>query len=233
MKPLYLYITRHGQTVYNTTNIVQGYNDSALTKLGIYQGRCVGYGLRNIKFDKAYSGNIARQYKTAQLILEENLYGQETKLIIDERLKEMGYGTYQGKPYEVMLKPIFERINIPYGDFEKLEETLSPAQIGKMLNEHNKTVEKYDVLCTRVKQAIEQIVDDNKEGGNVLIATSSCALDALIDVLFPKLEKRKGLVSNCCICLIRYEKNNFYLDKFNDISYRIEGENYYNEKNIG
>ena len=39
--------------------------------------------------------------------------------------------------------------------------------------------------------------------------------------------KRVGLVSNCCICLIRYENSKFYLDKFNDISYRIEGEEYF------
>jgi broad specificity phosphatase PhoE len=230
MKPLYIYITRHGQTVFNIIHTVQGWNDSPLTEAGIFQGKCVGYGLRNIRFNKAYSGDIDRQYQTVELVLQENKYGRETELVLRKKLREMGYGTYEGKPYEIMLTPVFERINVPFGDFEKLEEKLSPAEIGRIINENNDTSENYEVLCTRVKEAIEQIVRENIDGGNVLVATSSCAIDALIDVLFPELEKRKGLVSNCCICLIRYEKKNYYLDKFNDISYRIEGERHYQKK---
>ncbi len=230
MKPLYIYITRHGQTIYNTNNTVQGWNDSPLTELGIFQGKCVGYGLRNIQFNKVYSGDIARQYKTAQLILEENCYGKKTELVIDQKLREMGYGNYEGQPDIKMLRPIFEKINVPFGDYEQLEETLSPSEISRMISANNESVEKFEALTKRLKQAIKQIIRENKEGGKVLIATSSCAMDALIETLFPDYGKRKGLVRNCCICIIRYENGKFYLDKYDDISYRLEGESHYQKK---
>lgn len=230
MKPLYLYITRHGETIYNTTYSVQGWNDSSLTELGIFQGRCVGYGLRNIRFDKAYSGDLARQYKTAQIILEENCCGKEVELVIDHRLREMGFGVFEGEPDIKMFGPLFEKINVPFGDYKTFEETLSTTEIARMISENNETVERYEDLCIRVKQIIERIVADNSTGGNVLIATSSFAIDAIINVLFPDYEKRKGLVSNCCICLVRYENDKFYLDRFNDISYRLKGEGHYKKE---
>ena len=152
MKPLYIYITRHGQTIYNTNNTVQGWNDSPLTELGIFQGKCTGYGLRKIRFNKVYSGDIARQYETAKLILQENCYGDETELIIDKKLREMGYGTYQGQHDEKMLRPIFEKINVPFGDYKKLEETLSPSEISRMISKNNDTVERFDDLCKRLKK---------------------------------------------------------------------------------
>ncbi|MBR4421838.1 MAG: histidine phosphatase family protein, partial [Erysipelotrichaceae bacterium] len=37
-------LLRHGQTVFNTIERVQGWNDSPLTELGIYQARCAGFG---------------------------------------------------------------------------------------------------------------------------------------------------------------------------------------------
>lgn len=230
MKPLYLYITRHGQTVYNTTNTVQGHNDSPLTELGIFQGKCVGYGLRNIRFNKVYSGDIGRQYKTAHYILRENCYGMKTEIVIDKNLREMGYGSYEGKHDGIMLKPVFERANVDFGDYDKLEETYSPSEISRIINENNETTERFEVLIERLRQVIKRIISENKDGGNVLITTSSCAMDALIDVMFPDFGKRKGLVKNCSICLIRYEKENFYLEKFDDISYRLEGERHYQQK---
>ena len=88
------FLLRHGQTLFNLQEKVQGHNDSPLTKLGQYQARCAGYGARNISFDYAYSGDTKRQLDTARIFLSENHHPVE--VISDPHFREMGYGTYEG-----------------------------------------------------------------------------------------------------------------------------------------
>ena len=65
----------------------------------------------------------------------------------------------------------------------EIGETLSPS-ISRMISKNNDTVERFDDLCKRLKSNRTNCFRKIK-GGNVLVATSSCALDALIDVMFP------------------------------------------------
>lgn len=68
-----LYIVRHGQTVDNLENRIQGHTDSPLTKLGVRQAEAVAERLASERFDAIYSSDLGRAVRTAEIIAERNL----------------------------------------------------------------------------------------------------------------------------------------------------------------
>ena len=107
-----IYLTRHGRTILNTTDTVQGWADSPLlvgtTDVATYpvarvdEGRplatAVGANLEAAagSFDVAYSADGKRHFETATYMLQG---AGETKLSItqDWRLREVNFGQYEGK----------------------------------------------------------------------------------------------------------------------------------------
>ena len=65
-----LYITRHGKTMLNTSDRVQGWADSPLTEPGVTVARQLGKGLKGIPFGAAYSSDSGRAIETANLVLK-------------------------------------------------------------------------------------------------------------------------------------------------------------------
>ena len=68
-----LYIVRHGKTMLNTTDRVQGWSDAVLTPAGIEVAEYLGAGLKEkkIKFSAAYSSDSGRSIQTADIVLEK------------------------------------------------------------------------------------------------------------------------------------------------------------------
>lgn len=65
-----LYFVRHGQTISNVENLVQGWSNTELTNLGIQQGKMLGKVLSSIAFSKIYCSTSKRARITAKLINE-------------------------------------------------------------------------------------------------------------------------------------------------------------------
>ncbi len=63
-----LYITRHGETLWNTEGRMQGWNDSPLTDLGIKQAEWLRERIKDLKIDVIYSSPSGRAYNTAEII---------------------------------------------------------------------------------------------------------------------------------------------------------------------
>lgn len=66
-----IYFARHGKTLLNTFDRVQGWADSPLTEDGIRVARYLGEGLKGIPFDSFYSSDAGRQRETMQVILKQ------------------------------------------------------------------------------------------------------------------------------------------------------------------
>ena len=65
-----LYFTRHGKTMFNTAQRVQGWSDTPLTKPAIGVVRFLGKGLRGTYFIAVSSSHLGRAIKTARLVVE-------------------------------------------------------------------------------------------------------------------------------------------------------------------
>lgn len=89
------YLIRHGQTVYNTEDRMQGRYDSPLTELGIQQAANAGKELSNTEIVACYTSPAGRAQTTAEIILEN----RDVPIIIDDRLAEISLGEWEGDNY--------------------------------------------------------------------------------------------------------------------------------------
>ncbi|NLP35450.1 MAG: histidine phosphatase family protein [Clostridiales bacterium] len=88
-----LYIARHGETEWNYQDIILGRTDIPLNERGIGQAEALAKKVPD-NIDLIIASPLQRALATARIIADEN----HIPYIIDERLVEMDFGTYEGKP---------------------------------------------------------------------------------------------------------------------------------------
>lgn len=103
------YIVRHGETEWNVKGLIQGHEDSPLTKNGIKQTKALAKSFKNISIDVVFSSDLLRSQKTAEIIaLEKKLAIKLTKV-----LRERNFGKYEGKEHEALREfdILFEKLS--------------------------------------------------------------------------------------------------------------------------
>ncbi len=88
----HMILIRHGETVWNQQNRMQGQLDSPLTETGLRQARLLGQRLAQIEFAALYSSDTGRALDTARTIA--SMTGHE--IVIDRRLRERSFGVVEG-----------------------------------------------------------------------------------------------------------------------------------------
>ena len=111
-----IYIARHGEVPHN---VLKQYSlkDEDLTEYGIKQAEDLKENIKDIKFDIIYVSPYLRH--TADIINVNN-----TKIIIDDRIKERSCGSLSGQPLEVTNREeywnYYSAIN--YSDSENIKD---------------------------------------------------------------------------------------------------------------
>ncbi|WP_218056249.1 histidine phosphatase family protein [Gilliamella sp. App6-5] len=78
-----IYFARHGKTLFNTYDLVQGWADTPLTDQGIKLARYLGEGFKNIHFDAYYTSVLGDNVKPCKSFLNK----KELKIIKFVNLK--------------------------------------------------------------------------------------------------------------------------------------------------
>ena len=90
----HLTLIRHGITAWNVDGYFQGHSDVPLSSKGKAQAEALGVRLRYGKdFDLVYSSPLARAAQTASI-------ASKTKIIYEDRLKELNFGVFEGRTLE-------------------------------------------------------------------------------------------------------------------------------------
>jgi len=98
----HFYIVRHGETEWNRAGILQGQLDSPLTEAGIRQAITRSGTFKKIQFADAFSSDLFRAQKTAEVIVaERNIAVKTTRL-----LRERSFGAYDGKEIKIFLEEL-------------------------------------------------------------------------------------------------------------------------------
>lgn len=143
-----IYLVRHGETVYNTKGILQGWNNSDLTDKGIEAAKELGEKLADVNFDKVFSSDLKRAADTARLIAKRE--PETTKL-----LREIDMGDWSGQHIDKVIE----------NDYETYYNFCVNAHL------YNKEgAESYTVFLKRLKKFIEENLM-GKDYNNVLITT--------------------------------------------------------------
>jgi broad specificity phosphatase PhoE len=148
---LTLYITRHGETEWNTQKRMQGWSDSELTENGKKNAKCLGARLKDINLTTIYSSPSNRTIKTAKLISS----ARNIPIIINDNLKEIKMGEWEGKTISYLEQTYPNE----YFSFWNTPLLYKPMK-GETFRD----------LQSRVIEALNQIQKDNSSG-HVLIVT--------------------------------------------------------------
>lgn len=94
-----IYLVRHGETAFNAEGRMQGQQDSPLTPEGEAQARQMGLRLRALKDQhggewRIIASPLGRTRATATLIAEA--LGLTADPVLDDRLIEVGFGSWEG-----------------------------------------------------------------------------------------------------------------------------------------
>jgi probable phosphoglycerate mutase len=181
---LTIYVVRHGQTIFNLMDKVQGISDGVLTENGVAGAVNMGKGLRNVNFAAVYSSDLGRAVNTARLAMEQNKATKKWAVKEMPELREVSFGIYEGAPNSEMyidlakdlgLKapadgnvgalfgPIIEKLGGGRGFLEGL------ADFNKKVDTKYKIAESADEVYARLKKGLDAIIAANPKGGNVML----------------------------------------------------------------
>jgi broad specificity phosphatase PhoE len=182
---MYLYLMRHGETDYNRAGLVQGQIDIPLNASGCAQSQTAAeyFKTRGIRFGDVYVSPLSRAWKTAEIVTGR---GREA-FTTDERLKEMGFGVFEGTPFR----------NSP-GSFASLVEAPElylPPEGGESLDQ-------LKLRCLSFLKEMAKKYEDAPEDTRVLAATHGAAIRGFMNIMRREPVSAfwyRGLENCCCV----------------------------------
>ena len=225
------YIARHGKTLMNTLDRVQGWCDSPLTKEGIEVAEFLGLGLQNIHFESVYTSDLRRTRQTAEIILKKQ--GQ-VDLPITEifGFREACFGSYESDSNLRMWKDAslylqYERQEDMYKDV--FEGKISSAEILDAITKLDQLemAENFHQLETRTQNALFDIAQKELGKGkntNILIVAHGMSIIGMLLNLGARKYLRSPLV-NASVCKVLYKNGEFEVVSMGDTTYVEKGKN--------
>lgn len=195
-----IYLTRHGQTMWNIEKRLQGRGNSPLTEDGIERAKELRDRIKDIKLDVIYSSPIERALTTANIIKGD----KNVEVVTDDGLREMCFGDYEGKITDEVRKenPNWDISLIMKGNTELA------APNGENLAE----------VRERVAKAMDSIIEENK-GKTVLVVAHGITLKAIM-YYFKDEEVNSEVMGQATLTKVSVDENkNFNIEFKNDDSH--------------
>ncbi|OCG21712.1 histidine phosphatase family protein [Gilliamella sp. App4-10] len=226
---IYLYVARHGKTMFNNVHRAQGWSDTPLTKPGVEVAEQLGQGLKDVKFISAYSSDLGRARQTARIVLETK--GDQVQINEMEGLREVCFGDFEGDLDPNMWNPAAQHLG--YASDKDLMADMAKGKVTlkKMIDaiaavEKSGEAENYNKVKTRMQSSLKTIAESAKAqgGGNVLVVSHGMAITAMVEEWLDK-PITAGL-GNASITKIRYtDDGKFVVESLGDMSYVEKGKN--------
>ncbi|MBE9886962.1 histidine phosphatase family protein [Enterococcus durans] len=226
-----LYIVRHGKTMFNTIERVQGWCDTPLTKQGQEGIHYLGKGLKDVDFSLAYSSDSGRAIETARIILSEHAKGKEIPYFIDQRIREWCFGSLEGG-YDMEMWGVIPRV-LNFKTYDDMFTTdVTFEQIAHAIYDLDTAgwAEPYETLKARVWSGFEDIAHqcEKQGGGNVLVVSHGLTIGFLLNLIDVKQPVRAGLL-NGSVTKVTYEDGTFSIAGINDVHYIEQGKTHTKE----
>ncbi|MGC9358596.1 MAG: histidine phosphatase family protein, partial [Anaerolineae bacterium] len=154
-----LFLTRHGETVWNAERRLQGWQDSPLSEKGVRQAEALAERLTGIDFEAIYTSPTGRAHRTAEIVRGE----RPLTIIPCDDLREINLGTWEGRKWDVVMEEEPERLLT----FWKKPHLYEPDG-----------GESFVEVRDRVLPTLRDIVDAHQ--GNVLVVTHAVVLKLVL-----------------------------------------------------
>ena len=197
-----IWVVRHGQSMLNAVERIQGWSDAPLTPTGREQSttRGLDFAAAGIRFDAAFSGDGMRHRETAAGLLAAA--GSALTAQPDPRWRELSFGALEG-----MHVRRFARLMEEHAEAERpFIATLDALAAEDPLAETPATV---------AVRALEALHDAADAGSEVLVVTSGITIMSLLHTLGGALDARSG-PANLSVSTIRRHEDAWIVDRAAD-----------------
>lgn len=193
MQPTTFCLVRHGETVWNRENRLQGTKDIQLSKIGIEQAKAAAKRLQQDHWDMIVSSDLSRAIDTARII-NENLGIDH---FVEPRLRERNFGILEGKTRD-------EIINEYPGAFDPEDHPELPG------------LENFKKVGIRIRATLEKMARQHP-GKEILIVSHGSSINAFLYVITGIRPERIG---NTSLTTVTYlGKHKWIVDSVNDTSH--------------
>lgn len=177
MKKVIFYYVRHGETLFNVLNRMQGWCDSPLTERGINHAKEAREILKDVPLNAAYVSTSERCRDTCAVVVE----GRHIPVYERKGLKEVNFGTWEAVEVDKYLEEINRRrsTGIHWDDCGGDSD---------------------ETFAKRVKETYHKIYEECKDGDQILIVSHGAAwlwmqriLLGVDSAAFGKMKEDKGL----------------------------------------
>jgi Fructose-2,6-bisphosphatase len=188
VKTFTAYFVRHGQTMLNHYNKIQGWIDSPLTDKGIADANRAGQQLKAINFNAAYSSDSGRAIETASYILKANPENINIISYQYPEFREQCHGYFEGNDANQMWQFVGEQVQLTsesavlgkYG-LEKARDLIHKADLyGE--------AESNDMFWERLNRGFNKLRDNTNDGDQVLVVSHGMTIRSIIDRYAPELD---------------------------------------------
>ena len=146
-----LYIMRHGRTDWNDRHKLQGSTDIPLNEEGRRMAKKAREEYWDIPLDECWCSPLIRARETAEILLQ----GRDVPIHTDARLREMGFGEYEGTENSFQIPDC--PVNVIFQAPEKYTRSVGGA-------------ETFDELFARTGEFLREVIQPRMaEGKNVII----------------------------------------------------------------
>lgn len=157
-----IYFVRHGETSWNRKGTYQGSTNVPLNNRGLEQAQLCAKRLSNINFSKIITSDLSRALTTASTIHE---YHKTASFKIDERLREIDFGNWEGLTYNEISQKWPGMIEDMYEDSADMK---IPGG------------ESFAQMQTRAWNAVKDAITTCQDNDNLLVVCHGGTIRALI-----------------------------------------------------
>lgn len=201
-----IYLTRHGETVWNRQRRFQGHKNSELTDKGILAAELLADRIEDIELDYIVSSPLLRAYNTAEIARGN----KDVQIIKYDGLKEINLGEFEGMSY----------VDI------KSKHTELLAEIEKdPFNNRYPNGENLQEFYKRVVKVFTEVVDKYRNKSTLIVAhggTLKC-IEAYIRKFKLSSDWMGNVVKNCSLSYIEIDENNEIKEIFYNDTKHLEG----------
>lgn len=198
-----IYLVRHGQTDWNLEDRMQGHTDIALNDTGISQAIHLGETLKDVPFVKAFSSDLSRAYKTAELILTQ----REIPIVVSSHLRERSAGALEGKTNE--------QIDLNTQSFFLSDQALDKD--AYMKTAWHPELETLHSIFERVSKFIFEIAQDLSSHHPILIVSHGAVVRSILDY-FSFTPRSRWVITNCGFIKLSIKNNSIRITETHGVS---------------
>ncbi|RYM06168.1 histidine phosphatase family protein [Sporolactobacillus sp. THM7-7] len=205
-----IYLVRHGRTLFNHLNKVQGCSDSPLTETGERKADELGARFKShgIPFDIAYTSDMGRARQTAKRLIAHSA-SPHVSLIETTDLREVSFGMFEGGPNDLMWREAAREVGIPELQADAPDELKIKAlgAIKRLDTIH--IAEDYEDVRKRIYRALDLFA--TSDASSLLAVSHGLYIDCLIYALSHET-RHVTFIPNTSVTKLVYQNNRFDIE---------------------